>query len=236
MEPEKDALLPVDSPLVVLFEDRHVIIASKPARLLTASDKTGDETLLEQVRAHNAARQADGKKGYLVPIHFLDRPVSGVVVFAASSKAASRLNEQFRAHRVEKIYRAVVEGEPAAPAGVLDDWLLKDRDDNVVTVVPPHTPGAKASQLAYKRLRTHAGRVLLELRPKTGRSHQIRVQLASRGMPIYGDRKYGASVAFDGMIALHAYQVLFDHPVTKERLTVTAPLPEAWGDLWPKTL
>lgn len=222
--------------LVILFEDRHVIVAAKPARMLTASDKTGDETLLERVRAHNAERQAEGKKGYLVPLHFLDRPVSGIVMFAASSKAASRMNEQFRSHRIEKIYRAVVEGEPAAAAGILDDWLLKDRDDNVVTAVAPGTPGAKASQLAYKRLGHHAGRVLLELRPRTGRSHQIRVQLASRGMPIYGDRKYGASVGFDGMIALHAYQVRFEHPVTKEQMTLTAPLPAAWSALWPKTL
>lgn len=219
-------------PLKVLFEDKHCLVVMKPARLLTASDKTGDETLIELARAYNAAKQAEGKKGYLVPIHFLDRPVSGVVMLAVSSKAASRLNEQFRAGKIEKIYRAVVEGNPPADEGVLEDWLLKDKDDNVTTVVAPRTEGAKASKLEYKRLKSDGRLTLLEIRPKTGRSHQIRVQLSSRGMPIFGDTKYGASKAWDGMIALHAYQVTFAHPVEKNPVTVKAELPDYWQTLW----
>lgn len=222
----------VTPPLRVLFEDKHCLVVMKPARLLTASDKTGDETLIEQARAYNAAKQAEGKKGYLVPLHFLDRPVSGVVMLAASSKAATRLNEQFRAGKIEKIYRAVVEGVPPDAEGVLEDWLLKDKDDNVTTVVPPNIPGAKTSRLAYKRLRTAKGLTLLEVRPHTGRSHQIRVQLSSRGWPIVGDTKYGSSRAWDGMIALHAYQVTFSHPVDKVPVTVVADLPDYWQTLW----
>lgn len=222
--------------LTVLFEDRHCLVVSKPARLLTASDKTGDETLIGLVRAHNAARQAEGKKGYVAPIHFLDRPVSGVVMFAVSSKAASRISAQFRAGTVEKTYLAVVEGQAPAADGLLEDWLLKDHDSNVVTVVPPQTPGAKACKLGYRRLASRDGHTFLELQPKTGRSHQIRVQLSSRNMSIYGDRKYGASSSWDGMIALHARRVRFAHPVSGEMMTVTAPLPAIWDGLWPKDL
>lgn len=219
-------------PLEVLFEDKHCLVVMKPARLLTASDKTGDETLIELARAHNAAKQAEGKKGYLVPLHFLDRPVSGVVMLAASSKAASRLNEQFRAGKIEKVYLAVVEGTPADAEGVLEDWLLKDKDDNVTTVAKPHTPGAKASRLAYKKLKAAKGLTLLEVRPHTGRSHQIRVQLSSRGWPIVGDVKYGSKRAWDGMIALHAHRVTFTHPVDKTPVTVKAELPDYWQTLW----
>ncbi len=219
-------------PLQVLYEDKHCLVVMKPARLLTASDKTGDETLIEQARAYNAAKQAEGKKGYLVPLHFLDRPVSGVVMLAASSKAATRLNEQFRAGKIEKVYLAVVEGSPAAGEGELEDWLLKDKDDNVTTVVPARTEGSKASRLGYKRLKTAGGLTLLEVRPHTGRSHQIRVQLSSRGWPIVGDTKYGSQRVWDGMIALHALQVTFMHPVDKTKVTVKAELPDYWKSLW----
>lgn len=222
---------PVTPPLQVLYEDKHCLVVMKPARLLTASDKTGDETLIEQARAYHKAKQADGKKGYLVPLHFLDRPVSGVVMLAVSSKAASRLNEQFRSGKIIKIYRAIVEGTPPSE-GVLTDWLLKDKDDNVTTVVPPHTAGAKASELTYKKLKSAGGLSLLEIRPRTGRSHQIRVQLSSRGWPIVGDTKYGSGRSWDGMIALHAFQVTFSHPVDKTPVTVKAELPDYWQTLW----
>jgi 23S rRNA pseudouridine1911/1915/1917 synthase len=193
--------------LQVLFEDRHCLVVAKPARLLTASDKTGDETLIGLARAYNASRQAEGKKGYLAPLHFLDRPVSGVVMFAQSSKAASRLSAQLREGRIEKTYLAVVCGPAPGAAGLLEDWLLKDKAENVVTVVPPGTALAKPCKLGFRRLGARGEHTYLELSPKTGRSHQIRVQLASRGMPIFGDKKYGAPAAWDGMIALHARRV-----------------------------
>ncbi|TWW09456.1 hypothetical protein E3A20_14180, partial [Planctomyces bekefii] len=197
--------------LNVLFEDRHCLVVNKPSRLLTASDKTGDETLIGMARAYNGARQAEGKKGYLAPMHFLDRPVSGVVLFAVSSKAASRLQEQFRGFKIEKTYLALVEGKPKESRGEWVDWLLKDHDANHVKVVPKGTPDAKSCRLDFELVATLGELSLVKLRPKTGRSHQLRVQLSSRGLPIFGDTKYGASKAFGGSIALHARELRFSH-------------------------
>lgn len=218
--------------LEILFEDKHCLVVNKPARLLTASDKTGDVTLLSLLREYNQGKQAEGKKGYLVPLHFLDRPVSGVVMFAVSSKAASRLSAGFRERKIEKIYHAIVEGKPTALEDELHDYLLKNHETNVVAVVRPGTPEAKACSLGFKLLKTAGGRSLLEIKPHTGRSHQIRVQLASRQLPIFGDVKYGASQAFDGAIALHAKTVKFVHPVTKELMEISAPIPKSWSSIW----
>jgi 23S rRNA pseudouridine1911/1915/1917 synthase len=224
-------------PLQILFEDHHVLAVAKPARVLTAGDDTGDETLLAMAREYHSARQAPGKKGYLAPLHFLDRPVSGVVLFALSSKAAARVTAQFRERRITKVYWAIVEGEPAAGEGVvLGDWLLKDPETNVTTAVTPGTPGAKASRLSYRLLARRGDLSLIEVRPETGRSHQIRVQLASRGLPIFGDRKYGAASSWDGMIALHALTVTFAHPVGKHPVSVAAPLPASWRGVWPSAM
>lgn len=216
----------------ILFEDKHCLVVDKPARLLTASDKTGDETLIQQVRAYNTSRQAEGKKGFVAPLHMLDRPVSGVVMFALSSKAASRLAEQLRNGKVEKVYQAVVEGRPKKSVAELNDWLLKDHQSNLVKVVAAGVSGAKACRLAYRVLgETAEALTVLEVRPKTGRSHQIRVQLAAQGLSILGDRKYGSQSGLwdqklSGVIALHAWKLSFVHPVSKENLTIEAPLPE----------
>lgn len=217
----------------VLFEDNHCLVVAKPSRLLTASDKTGDETLLAMVRAYQSAKQAPGKKGYLVPIHFLDRPVSGVVIFACSSKGAERLNEQFRSRKIRKTYLAIVEGRPPQESGELVDFLLKDRDSNITSRVKASTPGAKECRLFYKTLTQKNGLSLLQVNPVTGRSHQIRVQLSGQGWPIYGDVKYGASQTWDNMIALHALAVTFNHPTLKTPITVQTPVPAEWEDLWP---
>ena len=223
--------------LRILYEDIHCLVVDKPARLITASDKTGDATLLELARAYHFARQAPGKKGYLVPLHFLDRPVSGVVMFALSSKAAARLSEQFRKGQVNKTYLAVVEGAAGSNAlYTVDSHLLKDRDHNLTKVVPAGTAGAKASTLTYRSLGRKGPLSLLEVRPKTGRSHQIRVQLAESGMPIYGDVKYGASSMWEHQIALHALTVTFTHPVAKTPVTVTTPPPVLWQSIWPGVL
>lgn len=221
----------------ILFEDKHCLVVHKPARLLTASDKTGDETLVQLVRAYHSARQDAGKKGYVAPLHMLDRPVSGVVMFAVSSKAATRLAEQLRRGKVEKIYRAVVEGQAPAAQGELTDWLLKDHKNNVVRSVPQGTQDAKLCRLDYRVLGfTATGLTVVEIRPKSGRSHQIRVQLASRGMPIYGDRKYGARGDWRrddlaGVIALHAVSLTFAHPISKEMLTIESPIPDYFPPL-----
>ena len=216
----------------ILYEDKHCLVVHKPARLLTASDKTGDETLIELVRAYNSSRQIAGKKGYVAPLHMLDRPVSGVVMFAVSSKAATRLAEQLRTGMVEKVYCAVVEGRPMANHGELTDWLLKDHKTNLVRGVPAGTSNAKICRLGYRLLgSTASGLSILEIRPRSGRSHQIRVQLASRGMPILADRKYGARGEWDqddllGAIALHAWSLTFSHPVSKETIKVESPVPD----------
>lgn len=219
--------------LTVLYSDLHCLVVEKPARMLTASDKTGDETLITHARRWNAAQQAEGKKGYLAPLHMLDRPVSGVVMFARSSKAATRLSEQFRQGKIQKTYLAIVEGQPTPDLNntILEDWLLKDKDANTVTVARPNEPGAKPCRLGFHVRRRRQGLSVVELSPLTGRSHQIRVQLASRGLPIVGDFKYGALRPFEQAIALHAHSVRFAHPVTNEMITITTPVPPSWESL-----
>jgi 23S rRNA pseudouridine1911/1915/1917 synthase len=169
---------------------------------------------------------------FLGVVHRLDRPVSGVVLFARTSKAAARLSEQFRERSVEKIYRAIVEGVPPERDAVLQDWLWKDPGRNVTQIVREGTPGAQQAALAIRRLKTNGTRSLVEVKPVTGRSHQIRVQLASRGWPILGDAKYGSEVRLDGSIALHAYSLTFRHPTKGEEVTVVAEVPKAWSALF----
>jgi 23S rRNA pseudouridine1911/1915/1917 synthase len=167
-------------------------------------------------------------------VHRLDRPVSGVVLLARTSKAAGRLSAQFRAGTVEKVYRAVVEGNALGDdEGEWSDTLWKDERRNVVSVVPPGTPGGVEARLAFRVLERRARTIAMELRPITGRSHQLRVQLASRGLPILGDRKYEATSllrALDGKsrVALHASRVTFTHPTRPEAISVSAPFPADW--------
>ncbi|MBM4253021.1 MAG: RluA family pseudouridine synthase [Deltaproteobacteria bacterium] len=217
----------------VLWQDSHCLVVNKPARLLTLGDDSGDDTLLALVREFHASRQAPGKKGYVAPLHSLDRPVSGAVMFALSSKAASRLSAQMRGRDIGKTYLAIVEGTPPGPSGVLTGALLKDRDRNVTTMVQAGTAGSKSCELAFRVIARHGGLTLVAVAPKTGRSHQIRVQLADAGMPIYGDVKYGASVPWEGQIALHARALAFHHPITKELIEVVAALPPVWQSIWP---
>lgn len=217
----------------VIFEDNHCLAVSKPARMLTVSDDSGDETLLSLLRDYNSAKQQPGKKGYVAPIHMLDRPVSGLVLFAVSSKAANRLSELFRSRNMEKIYLAVVEGQPEAGPVELVDYLLKDRESNHTKIVAADTKEAKKCVLSYRLIKSFGELSLVEVRPQTGRSHQIRVQLAGAGLIIYGDRRYGSSAEFDGAIALHAYRLNFVHPVTKENISLQCKPPQAWQKLVP---
>jgi 23S rRNA pseudouridine1911/1915/1917 synthase len=155
-------------------------------------------------------------------VHRLDRPVGGVVLFARTSKAASRLSEQFRAGRVEKVYEALVEGRVTAREGLLEDRLVKDHKTNVVRRATDRDPSARESRLSFRRLKSTPSTTLLEIRPMTGRSHQIRVQLAAAGHPIVGDRKYGSKRPFEDGIALRAVRLTFEHPTTKVPTTVEA--------------
>jgi 23S rRNA pseudouridine1911/1915/1917 synthase len=229
-------------PLTVLYEDNHCLAVAKPAGLLTQGVPPGIPTLESQVKAYLKERYHKPGNVYLGIPHRLDRPVSGVVLFARNTKAARRLAEQFQRHQVTKIYWAVVEAaadRPLPESGIWEDWLVKLREEARSVVAGPETPGARRAVLHFRRLDSLAGGVLLEIQPETGRMHQIRVQAASRGWPVRGDGLYGAALTFgppaelprDRVIALHGRSLTFLHPIRFEPVLVTAPLPDAWHGL-----
>lgn len=224
---------PASSALRVLYEDNHCLAVDKPAGWLTMGDSTGDPTLLDAAKAYIQRVYQKPGAVFLGVVHRLDRPVSGVVLYARTSKAASRLSAQFRDHTIEKVYWAAVTGRVAESEGVLEQYLVKDRQTNVVRVASRTTPGAQSCLLSYRRLTQHGAVSLLEIRPQTGRSHQIRVQLAHQGWSIVGDHKYGSTSDFPaGQIALHARSLTFAHPTRPEQLSVTSDPPATWNR-WP---
>lgn len=235
----------VSNPLHILFEDNHCLAVAKPAPLLTQGVPHGIPTLEAMVKAYLKERYHKPGNVYLGIPHRLDRPVSGVVVFARNTKAARRLAEQFQNRQVRKVYWAIVEASPeSAPLpveGVWEDWLLKVKEEARSERVTADTPGARRAVLRYRRVRDNAEGVLLEIEPETGRMHQIRLQAASRGWPVRGDVLYGARLPFgplaelprERVIALHARSLTFLHPIRYEPLTVTAPLPETWNEIYP---
>jgi 23S rRNA pseudouridine1911/1915/1917 synthase len=220
----------------ILYEDNHCLALNKPAPLLTQSASPGIPSLESLARDYLREKYHKLGRVYLGTPHRLDRPVSGIVLFARSSKAAQRLADQFRDHQVTKRYWALVEGEVLPDEGDWEDWLLKFAEEARTEIAAADTPGAKQASLRYRVLERHPGRTLLEIEPKTGRSHQIRVQAASRGWPMCGDFLYGAKTAFgpqaelprDRVIALHAHSLTYLHPIRYEPMTVTAPLPDYW--------
>jgi 23S rRNA pseudouridine1911/1915/1917 synthase len=226
-------------PLAILFEDNHCVAAAKPAGLLTQGVPPGIPTLEAMVKAYLKERYHKPGNVYLGIPHRLDRPVSGVVLFARSTKAARRLAEQFRQREVRKVYWAAVEGQVEPAEGTWEDWLLKVQDESRAERVTAETPNARLARLRYHRLRDAAGGSLLEIEPETGRMHQIRVQAAVRGWPVRGDSLYGARLPFgppaelprDRAIALHARSLTFLHPIRYEPITVTAPLPASWREI-----
>lgn len=210
----------------VLYTDNHLLVVVKPAGVLSQADRTGDEDLLTQGK--HFIKQEFDKPGnvFLGLVHRLDRPVSGVMVFARTSKAADRLSRAFRERTIEKRYIAVVEGRLIG-SGEREDWLLKEHG-RVRTVEASH-PGAKRAVLYWKSLTNENGRSLVEVNLLTGRPHQVRVQLAALGHPIMGDLLYGARSEFDGRnLALHAYSLGFEHPVRKEPMRFAAMPPATW--------
>ncbi|MBS0265891.1 MAG: RluA family pseudouridine synthase, partial [Planctomycetes bacterium] len=244
----------------ILREDGPLLALNKPAGLLTLGAIPGVPTLERLVKQYLKDKYQKPGNVYLGIPHRLDRPVSGVVVFGRNSKVAARLAEQFRNRQVRKIYWALVEQPPATACGELVDWLLKSPDSATVSRVPPETPGAREARLRYQVLDARSvclneftpadhggaetqsscadhGWTLLEIEPLTGRTHQIRVQLAGHGCPIVGDLQYGATTRLeqvpqadprDTPIALHARSLTLRHPIRYDELTVTAPLPAYW--------
>lgn len=214
----------------ILYEDNHVIAVRKPHGMLVQADDTGDGTLINEVRYF--LKQRDDKPGnvFLGLIHRLDRPVGGVVVFGKTSKGAGRLSDQFRTHSVEKVYWAVVEASDRAvgDSGIVKQWLVKDEVNNTTKAFDHEVSGSQYAETAWSVIKTFDdGRVLIEVKPKTGRSHQIRVAMQTIGAPIVGDMKYGAKAAIQlpngsTALALMARSLSFDQPVTKERITATA--------------
>ena len=221
--------------LHVLYEDNHLIVINKPGGLLVQGDATGDETLSDLVKKYLKEKYNKPGNVFVGVIHRLDRPVSGVVLMAKTSKALERLNKQFRERKIYKKYWAVVKRKPKEEKGKLVHYLVKNQDKNVVSYYDKPVEGALRAELFYTVLGHLNDHFLLEVNPVTGRPHQIRVQLSAMGCPIRGDLKYGFHKAnFDANINLHAKEIIFEHPVTKEKLRISASLPE--NDFWEQFL
>jgi 23S rRNA pseudouridine1911/1915/1917 synthase len=210
----------------ILYEDNHLIAFNKPAGVLVQGDKTGDEPLVEWGKEY--IKQKYNKEGnvFLGVIHRIDRPVSGVVVMARTSKALSRMNDLFSKRKVHKEYKALVEGSTHSK-GELIHWLRKNPELNITKAFPRETRDALRSELEYFVAKKLNEKTLLTVVPHTGRPHQIRVQLAAMGKPIIGDVKYGGKEhQYSRAIMLHASMLRFVHPVKKEEIAISAPIPE----------
>ena len=214
--------------MTVLYEDNHLIIVNKQAGEIVQGDKTGDTPLSDIVK--DWLKEKHNKPGnvYLGVVHRLDRPVSGVVLFAKTSKALPRLNKMFAEHdKVSKTYWAIVQNRPQASKGTLTHWLTRQEKNNTARAYDREVPGAKKAVLDYELIASGDRYHLLEIHLHTGRHHQIRCQLANMGCPIKGDLKYGAPRSNpDGSISLHARNLTLEHPVSHETISVTAPVPD----------
>jgi 23S rRNA pseudouridine1911/1915/1917 synthase len=214
-------------PFQVIYEDNHLLIVNKASGILVQGDITGDIPLVDLCKEYIGKKYEKPGAVFLGVVHRIDRPVSGVVVLARTSKALERMNALFRENQTKKTYWAITEKKPLSETGKLIHWLSKDEQKNKTTAYTRETLGASKSELSYSVLAGAERQWLLEVQPVTGRPHQIRVQLASIGCPIKGDVKYGSTQALeDGSIALHALKLEFTHPVKKKSMVVHAPLPD----------
>lgn len=217
--------------MTVVYEDNHIIIVNKSSSEIVQGDKTGDVPLSEAVKSYLKEKYQKPGNVFLGVVHRLDRPVSGLVIFARTGKALTRLNEMFRENKVKKTYWAIVKNMPPAPAGTLKHYLVRNEKQNKSYAYDKEVKDAKHAELSYKVIGKSQTYQLLEIDLKTGRHHQIRCQLAKMGCPIKGDLKYGYPRSNpDGGISLLARSVRFIHPVSQEEICIEAPLPTQ--DLW----
>jgi 23S rRNA pseudouridine1911/1915/1917 synthase len=223
--------------MTVLYEDNHIIAVSKTCHEIVQGDKTGDTPLSETVKAYIKEKYQKPGEVFLGVTHRLDRPTTGVVLFARTSKALTRLNAMFQSHeQIQKTYWAIVDRSKEAVIGKqeavrLENYLWRNEKQNKSFVVKPGTKDAKRAVLTYKAIAQSDRYTLLEINLETGRHHQIRCQLAAIGCPIKGDLKYGAKRSnLDGGICLHARKIEFIHPVSKQPISITAPVPD--DTLW----
>ena len=218
--------------MTVLYEDNHIIAVNKTCNEIVQGDKTGDTPLSETVKAYIKAKYNKPGEVFLGVTHRLDRPTSGVVLFARTSKALTRLNEMFKSHeQIKKTYWAIVQGAPKIPEARLENWRVRNEKLNKSFIAKSGVKDAKQAVLNCKTLVRGDNYSLLEVDLETGRHHQIRCQLAAIGCPVKGDLKYGAKRSNpDGGICLHARKIEFIHPVSKENICITAPVPN--DSLW----
>ncbi len=209
----------------ILYEDNHVLCVVKPANLPVQADNTKDEDLLTLVKQYLKEKYNKPGNVYLGLVHRLDRPVGGAMILAKTSKAASRLSESIRVRDIDKVYYAILDGVPKKQSDTLVDYLTKDTKTNMVSVT--NAKVGKKSILHYQVLATKNGHTLVEIHLETGRPHQIRVQFASRNLPLVGDQRYNKS-AKKVQIALWAVSLTFPHPTTKDKITIHSDPPEIW--------
>ena len=217
----------------VLYEDNHIIVVLKPHNVPSQEDESKDKDMLTMVKEYVKEKYNKPGNVYIGLVHRLDRPTGGIMVFARTSKAASRLSEQFRNGEAEKTYFAIVKGNLKLKQTKLVNYLLKDEINNKVKVVPMSTQGAKRAELDYEELDSKENLHLLKVKLGTGRGHQIRVQLATIGTPIYGDQKYGGEDMPKANLNLFATELKFYHPTTKDKMVFRAYPPEdraAWNN------
>lgn len=212
--------------MTVIYEDNHIIVVNKSASEIVQGDKTGDTPLSETVKSYLKEKYQKPGNVFIGVTHRLDRPVSGLVIFAKTSKALSRLNDMFRTGDVHKVYWAIVKNRPPHEEGLLEHWLVRNEKQNKSYAYDREVKDSKKAALKYKVIAHSENYHLLEIQLMTGRHHQIRCQLAKMGCPIKGDLKYGAARSNpDGSISLHARRVSFIHPVSKQEIHLEAPLP-----------